>query len=108
MADPDKGGAPLEVIKNDRAQPNCVGRFDQRGVVLWHRLHDFQFVSRGLEVIKQLLLSCFAGRLRHKAITWHRIFIPGEPARRTGHLLLACPYHAYCSPNNCIPGGAMR
>ena len=43
MADPDKGGAPLEVIKNEECPDELRGPvFDERGIVRWYRIADFQ------------------------------------------------------------------
>ena len=102
MADPERGGAPLEVIKNDECPDEMRGAvFDDRGVVLWHRLQDFQFVSLK-QLAEQLLLSCPA-YLHEAALP---LFIPGElTMTRWG---FAPPVHAYCSPNNPGALGAMR
>ena len=43
MADPEKGGAPLEVIKNEECPEELRGPvFDERGIVNWYRIADFQ------------------------------------------------------------------
>ena len=41
--DPVKGGAPLDVIKNDECSDALRGPiFDGRTVIVWHRIKDFQ------------------------------------------------------------------
>ena len=55
--DPIRGGASLEAIM-DECPPELRGPiFDERNVIVWHRIKDFQLVSLKL-VAEQLLLGC--------------------------------------------------
>ena len=64
MFDPVKGGAPLEVIKEDECPEHLLGpifmcpdRVTPRKVITWHRIKDFQLVSLKL-LTEQMLLGC--------------------------------------------------
>ena len=61
MADPEKGGAPLESIKNDECPVEMRGPiFDGREVVRFYRIHDFQLVGLK-QVAEQLLVAIVLG-----------------------------------------------
>ena len=99
MADPEKGGAPLEVIKNDECPDELRGPvFDNRGVVLWYRIHDFQFVSLK-QLAEHVLLSC----PDHKSVTALPLFIPGELT--TVRWGFAPAISAYCSKPSGVDTG---
>ena len=94
MFDPEKGGAPLEVIRDEECPADLRGPvFDGRALVKWYRIHDFQLVSLKL-LIEQLLISCPS----YQGLASLPLFIPRElTQRRWG---FAPPVTITCSPNN--------
>ena len=123
MADPDKGGAPLEVIKNEECPEELRGPvFDERGIVRWYRIADFQKArlpsplahpshSDGLlftrvmfqvglkQLGERVLLSCPT----YKDVNALPLFIPGELT--TVRWGFAPAISAYCSKHSGVDTG---
>lgn len=80
MFDPVKGGAPLEVIKEDECPEHLLGpifmcpdRVTPRKVITWHRIKDFQLVSLKL-LTEQMLLGC----ANYTSLLELPLYLPGE------------------------------
>lgn len=94
MADPDKGGAPFETIRDDECPAELRGSiFDERPVIKWYRIHDFQDVSLKL-LAEQLLLGC--PNFHHLSSV--PLYITGELTRK--RWAFQPELTVYCSPYN--------
>ena len=109
----DPNGAALETIKADECPAEMLGPvFQNREVIEWHRIKDFQIISLKL-LAHQLLLGCpsdkgtrnkhlgtVSDRQRH--IDSRDIFLPGEVSRVK--LAFSAPVLLFVSANN--PGAS--
>ena len=89
--DPVKGGAKLDFIPDEECPDEMRGAiFDERDVIEWHRIKDFQLVSLKL-LAEQLLLGCAAPSVERGSVGERNsvagaqqppqripLFIPGE------------------------------
>jgi hypothetical protein len=84
---------PLARIRDEECPSEVRGIFDERDVIPWHRIYDFQLVSLKL-LAEQLLLGC-PGQVSQQSTD---LFIPGElPLQK---MALRRRIVVYASPHN--------
>jgi hypothetical protein len=84
---------PLARMRDEECPSDVRGIFDERDVIPWHRLYDFQLVSLKL-LAEQLLLGC-PGQVNQQSTD---LFIPGElPLQK---MALRRRIVVYASPHN--------
>ena len=106
MFDPVKGGAPLEVIKEDECPEHLLGPIftcpdgvTPRRVITWHRIKDFQLVSLKL-LTEQMLLGC--ATYANLVSVGLPLYLPGEISKR--QLMLSKKVRSSCRSNPCASG----
>ena len=92
--DPVRGGAALDFIMNEECPARLLSPiFDNRSIIMWHRIADFQLVSLKL-LAEQMLLG--SPEYRREAAL--ELEVPGELS--AARLRFPTPVLLYTSPNN--------